>query len=426
MATIGGASAVPATMSAQEAVSVSEEAVTVSEFTCDNTNRYYSSWRDNWFLQLGAGVNQPFVEHGVGTHSTLHNVDRKKMTVEYNVGVGRWISPYLGLRLNALGGCLHWDNPTNGNPYNGWSKSKHVNLNFELMWDMCNSLAGVNPNRPVSIIPFVGLGGDINWDIRRHGDLRASGSNILKEANSPGGVVEDIIEGNYRTRNWTLPVSAGVQFRFRLCKYVDFFAEARAAFYGDNWNGCAYGSSIESNVSALGGFNINFGGRKWGSYNECATASEIASLNGQVNNLREELLAANQALAAAELAAANQNVTNASASADCPDIPLLSTVRFKINSDVISPEEEVNVYNMAQWLKANPDAKVAVVGYADKDTGTAEYNLALSQRRAEAVADQLCSKYGIARDRLDIRYDGSAVQPYESNDWNRIVLFTEK
>ncbi len=408
LAVFGGTSFIPAI--AQEAV-VSEDAVTVTEFTCDNTTRYYSSWRDNWFIQLGAGVNQPFVEHGVRVPSSLHNVDRKKMTVEYNVGVGRWITPYLGLRLNALGGCLHWDNPSEWNR-NGWTKSRHVNLNFELMWDMCNSLGGVNPDRPVSVIPFVGLGGDYNWKIRGGNGHTAAGSNIF---------VED--SENIKKSSWTLPVSAGIQFRFRLCKYIDFFAEARAAFYGDNWNGCAYGKPIEANVSALGGFNINIGGRKWGEYNECATAAEIASLNGQVNNLREELLMANQALAAAEAAAATapKEVVK-----DCPETPLLSTVRFKINSAVISPEEEVNVYNMAQWLKANPDAKITIVGYADKDTGTADYNMALSQKRAEAVAASLTKNYGISADRYTVRYDGSSVQPYESNDWNRIVIFTDK
>lgn len=398
------------TASAQEVV-VGEEAATVTEFTCDNTNRYYSSWRDNWFIQVGAGVNQPFVEHGIGVGSKLHNVDRKKMTVTYNFGFGRWFSPYFAFRLNALGGCLHWDNPTTYRE-NGWTKSKHVNGNLELMWDMCNSIAGVNPNRPVSVIPFIGLGVDWNKSIRDSRGGTAAGSDIYKRDTD-----------RIRNSSWTLPVTAGVQFRFRLCKYVDFFAEARAAFYGDNWNGCAYGAPIEANVTAMGGFNFNIGGRKWGEYNECATAAEIASLNGQVNNLRNELLEANQALAAATAAAAQVPET---VEKDCPEVPLMSVVRFKINSAVISPEEEVNVYNMAEWLKANPESKITLVGYADKDTGTAEYNLELSKKRAEAVAADLCDNYGIAKDRLTVRYDGSASQPYKSNDWNRIVIFTDK
>lgn len=104
----------------------------------------------------------------------------------------------------------------------------------------------------------------------------------------------------------------------------------------------------------------------------------------------------------------------------------MTTVRFTINSDVIMPTEEVNVYNMAEWLKANPNEKVNIVGYADRNTGTAEYNMALSERRANAVANALVNTYGISRDRLNIRFDGSDVQPYSTNDWNRIVIFTQK
>ncbi|MDE6026485.1 MAG: OmpA family protein, partial [Muribaculaceae bacterium] len=111
---------------------------------------------------------------------------------------------------------------------------------------------------------------------------------------------------------------------------------------------------------------------------------------------------------------------------DCVNAPLMSTVRFTINSAKIMPTEEVNIYNMAEWLKANPNEKVMVVGYADKDTGTAEYNLQLSEKRANAVADALVENYGIDRNRLTVKYDGSDVQPYSTNDWNRIVIFTQK
>ncbi len=52
--------------------------------------------------------------------------------------------------------------------------------------------------------------------------------------------------------------------------------------------------------------------------------------------------------------------------------------------------------------------------------------MALSERRANAVADALVSKYGIDRNRLNIKFDGSSTQPYSENNWNRIVLFRQK
>ncbi len=411
MAICASAFLVPSVAKAQDVV-VAEEAASVTEFSCDNADRYTSNWRDNWFIQIGAGVNQPVVERGFGVSNGRTVVDKTIITPEYNFAFGRWMTPYLGLRVNALGGVLHWDNPTIL-ASDGWTRANHVNLNLELMWDMCNSIAGVNSNRPVSVIPFVGVGGDFMWNMKGKLGGAPVATNILNKNDEPW------------TRSWTLPVSAGIQFRFRLCEYVDFFAEARAAFYGDNWNGCAYGDAIEANVSALGGFNFNIGGRKWGKYNECVSASEIAALNGQVNNLRAELLAANQALAAA--VAAEENVTNEIVEVDCPEQPLLATVRFKINSSTIEPQEEVNVYNMAEYMKANPDVQISVVGFADKDTGSAAYNQALSIRRAQAVADCMVKKYGVAANRIYVKGEGSAEQPYPANnDWNRIVIFVNK
>ena len=151
--------------------------------------------------------------------------------------------------------------------------------------------------------------------------------------------------------------------------------------------------------------------------------TQLANLNNQVNNLRSELLNSAQTIAALE---AQLPCPEPVVQKDCVNAPLMTTVRFKINSDVITPEEEVNVYNMAQWLKSNPDEKVMVVGYADRDTGTSEYNMALSQRRADAVAKALTDRYGINPSRLVVKYDGSDVQPYTTNDWNRIVIFTQK
>ena len=51
------------------------------------------------------------------------------------------------------------------------------------------------------------------------------------------------------------------------------------------------------------------------------------------------------------------------------------------------------------YLKAHPQVKVTVEGYCD-ERGTEEYNLALGQRRAEAVKQDLVAE-GIAADRIN-------------------------
>ena len=75
-------------------------------------------------------------------------------------------------------------------------------------------------------------------------------------------------------------------------------------------------------------------------------------------------------------------------------------------------------------MKSNPSCNISVIGYADKDTGTPEYNKQLSQRRAESVVKLLTEKYNIDKKRVQIVANGSDSQLYpQNNNWNRIVVF---
>ena len=50
-------------------------------------------------------------------------------------------------------------------------------------------------------------------------------------------------------------------------------------------------------------------------------------------------------------------------------------------------------------MEKYPASKVAITGYADKETGNPRINLTLSEKRAKIVADALKDK-GIAPDRI--------------------------
>lgn len=356
-------------------------------------DHYYSTWRNNWFIEMGAGVNSPFVENYL-----LDGGEKHHLTAVYNLGFGKWMSPYLGWRMSMYHASIHWDDGT-------FSKAKYGNVNFDLMWDMCNSLGGVNPGRPVSVVPYVGLGGAFTWD------FKAPEVNVVREGTE------------FRKNSWTLPVSAGVQLRFRLCRYADFFLEGRAWFYGDNFNNTSYGQPVDVNIAALGGFNINIGGSNFRTYNPCNDLEYISTLNGQINSLRGDLAVAAAALAAAESQLPCPEVVVQ----DCPEVaetaPMLTTVRFAINSAEITADEMVNVFNVAEYMKANPDMSVVIKGYADKDTGTAAYNMQLSEKRAQAVFNMLTQKYGVSASRLTTVGVGSDTQIYDTNNWNRIVIF---
>lgn len=375
---------------AQDATTILVDKATVGTVECKEIYAA-NSWKDNWYLQLGAGIQSPFMEN-----FRDHGSKSRHMTVVYNLGVGRWISPYLGFRFSGYYGSMHWNQGIT-------ASARTANLNVDFMWDMFNSMAGYTPGRVFSIVPYVGLGGTFVWNFHP----------------AKGNIMDS--DGKLKSNQWLLPVSAGLQLRFRLSRYVDFFAEGRASFYGDNFNNSAYGMPIDVNLSAIGGFTFHFSGSDFQRYNPCDYISALNQANAKVNDLRGALATTSAALAAAEAQLPCPEVVAAEAIEN--NITLLPTVRFKINSAYVSSEEMVNIYNIAEFMRANPDTQIVVRGYADKDTGTAEYNMKLSERRAQAVADILTGDYGISPNRLVLEAAGSNSQVYDTNDWNRVVIF---
>ena len=83
---------------------------------------------------------------------------------------------------------------------------------------------------------------------------------------------------------------------------------------------------------------------------------------------------------AARTANAEPDVRDASLRA----VPELKTVSFAYDSDRLDEDARAVLRANADWLKAHADLKIQVAGHCDQ-RGTVAYNLALGQKRAEAV-----------------------------------------
>lgn len=79
----------------------------------------------------------------------------------------------------------------------------------------------------------------------------------------------------------------------------------------------------------------------------------------------------------------------------------------------IKPESKPSLEQIAEYLKAEPSVKLHVVGHTDS-VGGFDNNLALSKRRAEAVATALNKDYAIAASRL-ISNGAASIAPVASN-----------
>lgn len=87
---------------------------------------------------------------------------------------------------------------------------------------------------------------------------------------------------------------------------------------------------------------------------------------------------------------------------------LFDTNKFEVRADA-----RAMLDNAVKILKDNPDMKIEIRGYTD-NTGSAAYNLRLSEKRAQAVKDYLVAQ-GIEASRLVAKGYGES-NPTETND----------
>jgi outer membrane protein OmpA-like peptidoglycan-associated protein len=97
-----------------------------------------------------------------------------------------------------------------------------------------------------------------------------------------------------------------------------------------------------------------------------------------------------------------------------------SGLLFKINSSILNEEAKVNLEKVAGIFVKYPQTTILIEGHTD-NTGTSEYNMELSQKRAYAVSDFLATK-GVSTSRMNIKWYGETQPKYPNdNDANRAL-----
>ena len=95
---------------------------------------------------------------------------------------------------------------------------------------------------------------------------------------------------------------------------------------------------------------------------------------------------------------------------------------FTINKNAVTAEQMVVLQAGANYMSANPNVKMKVVGYADRQSGKASYNLKISEKRAKAVYDLLVKKFRVPAERLTYIGLGDQEQPFKEDVYNRSVI----
>lgn len=332
------------------------------------TNRFWS----NWFVTAGGGALIFFGDHNM----QMKFGDR--LSPALDIGFGKWFTPGIGVRFMYSGltikGATQNGSHSTGKVYDvsQWldeQKFDFMNIHGDVLFNASNLLCGYNEKRFWSVTPYVGLGWILTWETPRARNFNAS---------------------------------IGLINSFRLSSAFDLNMDVRGTATKDEFDGERGGRKEEGLLSVTVGVTYKFPRRTWGR----STVKTITFSDEELRLMREQLKAMNDEnnRLKNELVETSNKVTERVVETNILSAPYLVT--FQISRYALSNEARVNIGFQAKIMKENKNAVYTIIGYADKGTGTKEFNQFLSKSRAEAVYNCLVNEFGVPASQLKITYEG--------------------
>ena len=340
---------------------------------------------DNWFIDFGGEFISNFSNQEVGVSANPFSLVRGNWG--FDLSVGKWATPSFGMRVK---GQAAWGRTINVSDKDQNPLYNQVVVTLEPMINLHNLFAGYKP-RVWNTIAYASVG---------------YGRHIAH--NNCEGVNSAIVGAGWlNTFNVTKRFHINVDIYGRMGR--ENFDGAGQNIKGDDWQ---VGWSV--------GCGFNLGKVGW---DNAPDVDAIMAMN------KAQLPALNASLA--EQQAENERLQKLIKNHKCPEakqvteiITSKASVFFNINkSKIASKKDLVNVKELAESAKANGKT-IVVTGYADSKTGSAEYNQKLSERRAQAVADELV-KMGVDSDKIEVVGKGG-VEELSPISYNRRVVVSLK
>jgi len=226
---------------------------------------------------------------------------------------------------------------------------------------------------------------------------------------------------------------AGVNLNFNINRHITISLKPFVAW---NMTGSIYGMPLNvgqttaaysrnnATFNCLVGLTYNFGpGFVTADINNQA---EIDNLNNNINDLRGQIAATKESTATTQARIASLTADLEACREVKPQIienkETESCILYKFASAKITSDQQPYVETIARYLKQNPQSSVIIKGYASPE-GPDEYNLNLSQSRADSVKNMLIKKYGIEANRIEAKGEGVG-NVFDKTSWNRVSICT--
>ena len=306
---------------------------------------------------------------------------------------------------------------------------KFAQLNADFVLDLAGLFCGFRHDRIWTPYLFAGIGGAYGF------------------GNEAGNYVQEhgLVVNKYWETSPFFVVRAGLGSDFWVADNLALGIELNCNGYGDKFNskGATEGFNPDLQLNGLFGLKFRFGGNTAPSKayaakveaEEAARLAEEAAAKAEAERIAAEKAAAEEAARlAAEKAAAEEAeklaAEKAAAEAAAAEraricVEQSNNIFFTIGSFTVRKSEEAKLVKLIEFLNTNPDYSVELVGYADKGTGSPKVNMQVSKARVEVVKKKMI-ELGVPAERIESSHVGDTVQPFASNDQNRVIVCTVK
>lgn len=349
----------------------------------ENSSLHLNKWKDNWFAGAGFGV-QEFVGSPESSLSFS-----EMMTPAITAYVGKWLTPSSGLRL-VYNGATFKNNEGSDTPY--------FNIHGDYLWNFHNSVFGYKRMRIWELSPYIGAG----WAASRGtntNDGYAVNIGLHNEFRFTDGVYAMLdLSSMLADKEFDLQITDKYSFD----KLFVASLGLTYRFKKRDWDTCSF-KNMKLALLSDEEFAAKMAADSAQAAEKKAQAEEKARLTAQLNECLKK-----QTDLLSELEAEQKKVSDGLGNLSDLDRKLTTkTVFFTSASTTVANKYMVDIKPLVAYAKKN-GLKLKVTGYADNATGTAEFNKALSQRRAQSVASML-EKLGMAQSDLIVEAAGGAM-----------------
>lgn len=269
--------------------------------------------------------------------------------------------------------------------------------------NLTNLFGGFKANRLVDLTLFAGIGANIGFN---NDEAYDANSAILSDLKYSGN--EEFLSYLWDGSKARFVGELGLDLDFKVCERVAVGLEVSANTLSDKYNSKKAGNS-DWNFNGLVGVKVNLGKTT----RQQTVKKDVQIVERIVEKPVEKVV---------EKIVYRDREVAAKAAVE----PLRRDIFFTIRATQITSQEMKKVEEIAEYLKANPNAKVSITGYADKGTGNATINKNLSVKRANVVAETLKNKFGIAASRITTDAKGDTEQPFSKDEQNRVSICIAK